>query len=161
MVLEADKADDQRRKLTVELEKMGIRLNRKKPDVTITPNKSGMYNIIIIRVRITSTIKLTKVDEKLIKNILQEYKLHNVDVLIREDITVDDLIDMIEGNRKYVRCLYVFNKIDKISVEEVDEIARRKDHCVISCNLKLNLDYLLECMWDKLDLVRVYTKKRG
>lgn len=43
MVLEADKADDQRRKLTLELEKMGIRLNRKKPDVTITPNKSGMY----------------------------------------------------------------------------------------------------------------------
>lgn len=42
MVLEADKADDQRRKLTLELDKMGIRLNRKKPDVTITPNKSGM-----------------------------------------------------------------------------------------------------------------------
>ena len=84
-----------------------------------------------------------------------------MDVLIREDITVDDLIDMIEGNRKYVRCLYVFNKIDKISIEEVDEIARRKDHCVISCNLTLNLDYLLECMWEKLDLVRVYTKKRG
>ncbi|CAD8092507.1 unnamed protein product [Paramecium sonneborni] len=154
MVLEADKAEDQRRKLTLELDKMGIRLNRKKPDVTITPNKSGM-------VRITSTIKLTKVDEKLIKNIMQEYKIHNVDILIREDITVDDLIDIIEGNRKYVKCLYVFNKIDKISIEEVDEIARRKDHCVISCNLKLNLDYLLECMWEKLDLVRVYTKKRG
>ena len=45
MVLEADKADDQRRKLTVELEKMGIRLNRKKPDVTITQNKSGLYFI--------------------------------------------------------------------------------------------------------------------
>lgn len=42
MVLEADKAEDQRRKLTLELEKMGIRLNRTRPDVTITPNKSGM-----------------------------------------------------------------------------------------------------------------------
>lgn len=48
MVLEADKAEDQRRKLTIELDKMGIRLNRKKPDVTITPNKSGMYLLIII-----------------------------------------------------------------------------------------------------------------
>lgn len=106
-------------------------------------------------------MKLTKVDDKLIKNILQEYKLHNVDVLIKEDITVDDLIDIIEGNRKYVKCLYVFNKIDTISIEEVDEIARRKDHVVISCHFKLNLDYLLEQMWEKLNLVRVYTKKRG
>lgn len=48
-----------------------------------------------------------------------------MDVLIRDDITVDDLIDVIEGNRKYVKCLYVFNKIDTISMEEVDEIARR------------------------------------
>ena len=87
--------------------------------------------------------------------------MHSVDVLIREDITVDDLIDTIEGNRKYVKCLYVYNKIDTISIEEVDEIARRKDHVVISCNLKLNLDYLLDQIWEKLDLVRVYTKKRG
>jgi len=95
-------------------------------------------------VRITSTIKLTKIDDKLIRNVLYEYKMHNVDVLIREDIHVDDLIDIIEGNRKYVRCIFVYNKIDTISIEEVDEIARRKDHVVISCNLKLNLDYLLE-----------------
>ena len=30
-----------------------------------------------------------------------------------------------------------------------------------SCNMKLNLDYLLERTWGFLALVRVYTKKRG
>jgi len=45
-------------------------------------------------------------------------------VLCREDVTIDDVIDAIEGNRKYVRCLYVYNKIDTISIEEVDMIAR-------------------------------------
>jgi ribosome-interacting GTPase 1 len=25
----------------------------------------------------------------------------------------------------------------------------------------LNLEFLKECIWEKLDLVRVYTKKRG
>lgn len=30
-----------------------------------------------------------------------------------------------------------------------------------SCNMKLNLDYLLETLWDKLSLIRVYTKKPG
>lgn len=44
-------------------------------------------------------MKLTHIDDKLVKNIMQEYKLHNADVLVRDDITVDDLIDAIEGNR--------------------------------------------------------------
>lgn len=35
------------------------------------------------------------------------------------------MIDVIEGNRKFVKCLYVYNKIDQTSLEEVDEIARR------------------------------------
>ncbi|KAH9590741.1 Developmentally-regulated GTP-binding protein 2, variant 3 [Schistosoma haematobium] len=30
-----------------------------------------------------------------------------------------------------------------------------------SCNLKLNLDYLLEKLWDYLNLIQVFTKKRG
>lgn len=45
--------------------------------------------------------------------------------MIRDaDVTVDDIIDSLEGNRKYLRCLYVYNKIDAISMEEVDNIAR-------------------------------------
>ncbi len=35
------------------------------------------------------------------------------------------MIDVIEGNRKFVKCLYVYNKIDQVSLEEVDEIARK------------------------------------
>jgi ribosome-interacting GTPase 1 len=52
-------------------------------------------------------------------------------------------------------------------MEEVDEYARRyinvrrPDHVVISCQMKLNYPYLLEKIWEKLDLVRVYTKKKG
>lgn len=32
-------------------------------------------------------------------------------LLFKEDCTVDDLIDVIEGNRRYVKCLYVYNKV--------------------------------------------------
>lgn len=80
-----------------------------------------------------------KIDEKTVKNIFQEYKIFNADVLFREDcgvrkllITInywggkiDDMIDVIEGNRKFVKCLYVYNKIDQIGLEDVDEIARK------------------------------------
>jgi ribosome-interacting GTPase 1 len=43
--------------------------------------------------------------------------MHNADVLVHDDSTIDDLIDIVEGNRKYVKCLYCYNKIDCISLE--------------------------------------------
>ena len=30
-----------------------------------------------------------------------------------------------------------------------------------SCEMKLNLDYLLDSLWEHLDLIRVFTKKPG
>jgi hypothetical protein len=34
-------------------------------------------------------------------------------LLFKEDCSVDDLIDVIEGNRRYVKCLYVYNKASR------------------------------------------------
>lgn len=42
--------------------------------------------------------------------VLQEYKIHNCEILFKEDCDVDDLIDVIEGNRRCVKCVYVYNK---------------------------------------------------
>ena len=54
-----------------------------------------------------------------------------------------------------------YNKIDQISLEEVDRLAREPHSVVISCEMHLNLDYLLVKIWDYLSLLRVYTKRRG
>jgi uncharacterized protein len=67
----------------------------------------------------------------------------------------------VQGNRRYIKCLYVYNKVDMCSLEEVDEIARWPDSIPISCTMKLNLDGLLELLWEMMALVRVYTKKTG
>lgn len=32
---------------------------------------------------------------------------------------------------------------------------------VISCEMDLNLDYLVQCIWEELSLLRLYTKRRG
>ena len=89
----------------------------------------------------------------------QEYKIHNAEVLFREDATVDDLIDVIEGNRRYIRCLYVYNKVDVCSIEEVDTIARLPNSVPASAGMRLNMDGLLASIWSKMALVRVYTKR--
>jgi uncharacterized protein len=87
--------------------------------------------------------------------------MHNAHVTFRGDYDIDDLIDVIEGNRKYVKCLYVYNKIDTVSMEEVDEIARGDLSAAISVIMELGLDILLNKIWRLLGMVRVYTKKRG
>lgn len=41
----------------------------------------------------------TELDGDTVKSILAEYKIHNADVTLRSDVTADDLIDVVEGNR--------------------------------------------------------------
>ena len=68
-------------------------------------------------------------------------------MLFREDATVDDLIDVIEGNRKYIKCVYVYNKIDVVGIDDVDKLARQPNSLVISCNLKACfICHLLTCI---------------
>jgi len=96
-----------------------------------------------------------------VKTILGEYKIHNADITLRYDATMEDLIDVIEGNRVYIPCIYLLNKIDQISIEELD-IIYKVPHCVpISAHHRWNFDDLLEKMWEYLGLVRIYTKPKG
>lgn len=84
-----------------------------------------------------ATTKLTHLSDKMIITILHDYRIYHADVLIREDYTVDDFIDVVLGNRKYIRCLYCYNKIDAISIEELDQLAR-EPVCLRPCCLKQN-----------------------
>uniref|UniRef100_A0A8D0RM02 Developmentally regulated GTP binding protein 2 n=2 Tax=Sus scrofa TaxID=9823 RepID=A0A8D0RM02_PIG len=154
MMLDATKGEAQRSLLEKELESVGIRLNKHKPNIYFKPKKGGGISF-------NSTVTLTQCSEKLVQLILHEYKIFNAEVLFREDCSPDEFIDVIVGNRVYMPCLYVYNKIDQISMEEVDRLARKPDSVVISCGMKLNLDYLLEVLWEYLALTCIYTKKRG
>jgi ribosome-interacting GTPase 1 len=55
----------------------------------------------------------SELDLDTVKTILSEYRIHNADITLRYDATSDDLIDVIEGNRIYVPCIYLLNKIGK------------------------------------------------
>ncbi|ETW87618.1 hypothetical protein HETIRDRAFT_438028 [Heterobasidion irregulare TC 32-1] len=154
IMLDATKSEEQRRLLEIELDSVGIRLNKRRPDVVFKRRTTG-------GITFTATVKLTKTDERTIRLILQSYKLHNCDVMIREDITTDEFIDVLIGTRKYIPCLYVYNKIDAISLERMDQLAHDDHTVVISCEMDLNLNYLIDRIWDDLGLVKVYTKKRG
>lgn len=74
---------------------------------------------------------------------------------------MDDLIDIIEGNRIYCPCIYVLNKIDAISIEELDLLDKVPHYVPISAKDHWNFDELLLKVWEYLDLIRIYTKPKG
>jgi len=154
MVLDVMKPLQHKRLLEYELEGFGIRLNKQPPNIIFKRKEKGGLNL-------TCLVTQSELDVDTVKTILGEYKIHNADITLKYDATAEDLIDVIEGNRKYVPCIYVLNKIDQISIEELDIISRIP-HCVpISAHHKWNFDDLLEKMWEYLNLVRVYTKPKG
>ena len=154
MMLDATKGSVQKDILEAELESMGIRLNKSRPNVSCQVKTGG-------GVAVNSTVPMTRLNEKVIQQILHEYKIFHAEVLIREDIGVDEFIDAILGNIRYVDCLYVYNKIDSITLEEVDKLARIPNSIVTSCELDLNVHWIIESVWRRLGLRRIYTKKRG
>jgi ribosome-interacting GTPase 1 len=84
MMVDAGKAEIQKELLRMELDAVGIRINQRRPNITIKHKKTG-------GVSVTSTCgDLTHIDVHQARNILHLYKIHNVDVLIREDITIDE-----------------------------------------------------------------------
>jgi ribosome-interacting GTPase 1 len=84
----------------------------------------------------------------------------NADIFLSCDATEDDLIDVIEANRKYVPCVYVLNKIDQITMEELEVLDKIPHYVPIAGMLGWNFDELLETIWDYQDLVRIYTKPK-
>jgi len=80
---------------------------------------------------------------------------------VNVDATAEMLIDEIENNRVYTPVLYVLNKIDQITIEELDILNKMPNVVPVSGFHKWNLDELLEKIWDRLDLIRIYPKPRG
>ena len=118
MVLDAAKEGfekNHRAILERELRLCNMRLNEQPPDISFKKKEGG-------GLKLNSTVKLTKFGDdwkKVVHGILHEYKVHNAEVLFREDVTPDQLIDVVEGNRRYVKCLYCYNKVDMCTIEEI------------------------------------------
>lgn len=140
--------------LTQELYDAGIRLNQKAPDVVIKRQDRGGVTI--------SSTKELDITEDLIKAILNEYKIHNAHVLIREKIDVDQLIDVIMGNRVYIPAVVVVNKVDMADQYVLEKCKEEyPDATYISADKELNLEAVKDVVYEALDFIRIYLKPQG
>lgn len=141
--------------LRKEIRESGLRLDETLPDVRITKKPRGGIDL-------ASTVKLSHTDFDTIKDVLKEFRIHNADVVIREDITIDQLIDVIEANKVYIPSLVVLNKIDMAGEKKLEQVKKKvRPGVCISAEKGIGIDELKEEIFQKLNFIRLYCKEVG
>ena len=142
--------------LITELANIGIRLNQKPPNILI--EKTAMGGISVAQ-----QVKLTKMTEKLLKDILHVYGITSARVVIREDIDSEQLIDFVSGNKTYEESLIVVNKIDLVDEEFLKELKSKisSEFIQVSADAGINIEQLKERIYEKLRFIRIYMRPKG
>jgi ribosome-interacting GTPase 1 len=141
--------------LIKELGNIGIKVDQDPPRVLI--EETGVGGISV-----AASVKLTKMSEQLVKEILRIYDVNSARVVIRQDINDEQLVDMLLGNRVYVRSLTVMNKVDLVNVGFTNELTSKLDFdfVPISAENNVNLNALKEEIYKRLDFIRIYMRRR-
>ncbi len=142
--------------LVNELGNIGIRLNQLPPNITI--EKASMGGIAVAQ-----QVKLTKITEKHLKDILHLYGIVSARVVIREDVTSEQLADYIAGNISYSKSITIVNKVDLVDKEFLKELKKKIKSEVIevSANSDINIELLKEKIYEKLKFIRIYMRPKG
>ncbi len=139
-----------------ELNKFGIRVNQTPPNISIKKKDRGGINI-------ASTVPLSMEKEDIVA-ILREFGFVNADVLIKEDITLERLMDFLSGNRAYVPAILVINKIDLIDdglIKGLRERFKEWPPIFVSAKEGTGLSELRESIFQASGLMRIYLKPQS
>ncbi|MBT3836082.1 GTP-binding protein [Candidatus Woesearchaeota archaeon] len=135
-----------------EVREANIRLNQRKPEVYIKKKGTG-------GIQIGRTVK-TEIDNATIKDIMREFKIVNADVLIRSPINMDQFIDCIESNKKYVPAIICLTKGDMATAAQIRKVKKQIGaDLVLSAHNNVGIDELKDMIFDKLDFMRIYMKE--
>lgn len=137
-----------------ELYDAGLRLNQSPPDVLIKKTiKGGLI--------IESTVK-QDLSTETIKEVLREFGYVNAQVLLRDKLSINTLVDALSKNRVYVPSLTIYNKVDELSKKDLNKLKKENPRALfISAKKSRGLDKLKKALWKKLAFKRIYLKQPG
>ncbi|UPM42463.1 OBG GTPase family GTP-binding protein [Halocatena salina] len=152
---------EQYARLSGELYANKIRLDQQPPSMSITKKHKGGINV--------TTSGDVGLDESTIAEMLREHGYVNADVTLREEISVDQLIDGLMDNRIYLPSLVAVNKADLIDRDYLDTVNKElREHGLdpeetifISAQEEKGLESLKESIYETIGLIRVYMDKPG
>ncbi|MCK4757759.1 MAG: GTP-binding protein [Thermoplasmata archaeon] len=142
-----------------ELYLAGLRLNQRPVDIRIYKSFRGGLNV-------NHTVELTQIDEEMVKTIVSGYGIINADIVLREDINEDQLIDYLSGNKVYVDALVVLNKIDLLPEEEVNKVIDILSESgwnvfTMSAEKDMHIDQFKDSVFDICEFIRIFLKPQG
>jgi small GTP-binding protein len=144
--------------LVEELKTANLRLNQRAPDIVIAKKNRG--GVIVNFTTAQSTL-----DEDLVKEMMNEYGHINADIVIRENIVEDQLIDYISGNRLYLPAVVAINKTDLVNDAYIAQLRKRIGKgwkiVPISAENEKGLEKLKDEIFDSLRFIRIYMKPQG
>ena len=140
-----------------ELWNAAIRLNQTRPDVTITGGDSGG---IIVK----PTLKLTKITPEIIKDMTAAYGHVNATVVVREDINVEQMLDVLAGNRVYIKAIMAINKVDIANEGQLEKALELNNvyKCFpVSAATGMGMEEMKQGLYDTIDMIRIFLKPQG
>lgn len=143
--------------LVEELKTANLRLNQRPSDIVIAKKTRG-------GITVNFTTAQSTLDEDLVVEMMNEYGHTNADVVIRENINEDQLIDYISGNRLFLPAIVAINKTDLVQPDYLKLIEKRLKGWTlipIAAEKSLGLDRLKEEMYKALRFIRIYMKPQG
>jgi uncharacterized protein len=145
--------------LKKELAEAGVRLDEQPPNIVVEKTSIGGISI-------NAQVPI-KASERLIKEIMRLYGLHNGRLIIREpNLTDDQLIDALNGNRIYVPSVVVLNKIDLVNPSFIQEVkskigSNNNNFVPVSADSGINIDVLKDLIYKRLGFMRIYMRPKG
>jgi hypothetical protein len=144
--------------LAHELWTANLRLNQRPPDIVIAKKNRG-------GVLVNFTTKQSTLDEDLVKEMMAEYGYINADIVIRDNIVEDQLIDYISGNRLFIPAIVAINKTDLVNEAYITQLKKRLGKhwkvVPISAEKDIGIEKLKDEIFDQLRFIRIYMKPQG
>ena len=134
------------KRISVELEDAGIRINKTPPQIKMEKKAGGG---IIIHSNIRQLVS-----NATIKEIAQEFGFKNGEIIIKEKLSLSELVDAFSLSRIYLPAIYVVNKSDMGEGKKTE--ADGFDPLYISASRGEGIREFIETVWSKLNFVRVY-----
>jgi uncharacterized protein len=140
-----------------ELEGAGVRINTRPPKIVLTNAERGGLTI-------SSTVRLTHLAGGLAVQIAREFGMHNGSIVFREDASPDQLIDVLAGNRVYLKAILGINKIELMPAEGRAKLRaqmRPFTPLFMSAKTREGIPELIQSIGETLQFVRIYVKPPG
>ena len=141
-----------------ELEAKGLRINKKVPNIEIQKIPTGGIEII-------GENFLVECNSQDVKKILQEERVHNAIITIKESVTLTDIFEVLDSSLEYKKAIIIGNKGDlpgsKEGLERLENHVTNFKVIPVSAINNVNLDILPFEIFSILGIIRVYTRSPG